>query len=73
MLVLNLAYLKACPLSPDLMDRDWINLIFTINMNVTEESYRNYYQEEKEKKAKKVSDELMYELGYSDSDILLND
>ena len=54
------------------MDMDWQSIIFEINMNLTPESFRKYYQDEKNKKEHEVSDDLLRKLGYSDSDILKN-
>lgn len=62
--------MKVCPVSPDLMDDDWQNIIFEIQMNITRESFAKFYHDEKKKKASQVSDDVMRKLGYSDADIL---
>lgn len=60
----------ACPVPKELMDDDWNWIIHEFNMNYTDESIRNGYQEEKKKEAQKVDNDLMRELGYTDEDIL---
>lgn len=70
MLILNLAYLTVYQIPADLIDDDYNYIIFQFQMNYTADSFRKGYFEDMKEKESKASDELLRELGYSDSDIL---
>lgn len=65
-----MAYLKVCPISPDLMDDDWDYIVNEFNMNYTTEFIRQGYLEQKEKETSVPDDDLLKKLGYSDNDLL---
>lgn len=59
-----------CPVSPDLMDYDYQYILYTFNMNYTAESMRNAYLKAQKKQEETVSNDMLRELGYNESDIL---
>lgn len=59
-----------CPVKAEYQDDDYQYILFEFNMNYTPEGVRNGYHEIKKKEKENASDDLLMELGYTDSDIL---
>lgn len=68
--ITNLDYLKGFQIDEELIDDDYNYILWEYHMNFSLESLRNGYQELKEKKNSQVTDDILLELGYGDSDIL---
>ncbi len=58
------------PVNKELMDNDYQYIVFEFNMNFSIDSLRKSYYESKKKLKENDNDDILRELGYSDSDIL---